>query len=74
MVKIRVDRVDEAFAMLARISSINVNRNGDEFLYVKTGEEQLGEINALLVNSGFQVRELSPYRQTLEEVFLRLTQ
>jgi ABC-2 type transport system ATP-binding protein len=74
MVRIKVDRVDEAFAMLADISSISVNRNGDEFLYVKTAEEQIGEINALLVSSGFHVRELSPQRQTLEEVFLRLTQ
>ena len=74
MMKIKVDRVDEAFALLEDISSIDVHRNGDEFLYVKTADGQIGEINALLVNSGFHVRELSPYRQTLEEVFLRLTQ
>ena len=74
MIKIKVDRLDDAFAMLADISSISVHRNGDEFLYVKTAEEQIGEINALLVSSGFHVRELSPQRQTLEEVFLRLTQ
>ena len=74
MVKIKVDRVDDAFAMLADISSISVRRNGDEFLYVKTAEEHIGEINSLLVSSGFHVCELSPQRQTLEEVFLRLTQ
>ena len=74
MIKIKVDRVDDAFALLADISSISVHRNGDEFLYVKTAEEQIGEINVLLVSSGFHVRELSPQRQTLEEVFLRLTQ
>ena len=74
MVKIKVDRVDEAFALLKATSSIDVHRNGDEFLYVKSGEDQIGEINALLVSSGFNVRELSPHRQTLEEVFLRLTQ
>jgi ABC-2 type transport system ATP-binding protein len=74
MIKIKVDRVDEAFAMLEGVSSIDVHRNGDQFLYVKTAEDQIGEINALLVNSGFHVRELSPQRQTLEEVFLRLTQ
>ena len=74
MMKIKVDRVDEAFALLDDISSIDVHRNGDEFLYVKTADGQIGEINALLVNSGFHVRELSPHRQTLEEVFLRLTQ
>lgn len=74
VVKIKVDRVDEAFAILADLSSISVHRNGDEFLYVKTAEEHIGEINALLVSNGFHVRELSPQRQTLEEVFLRLTQ
>jgi hypothetical protein len=59
--------------MLSRISSIDVHRNGDEFLYLKTSDGEIGEINALLVNSGFHVRQLSPHRQTLEEVFLRLT-
>jgi ABC-2 type transport system ATP-binding protein len=73
LVKIKVNRVDEAFAMLSGISSIDVNRNGDEFLYVKTCEGEIGKINTLLVNSGFQVHELSPQRQTLEEVFLQLT-
>ena len=73
VIKIKVDKVDEAFAMLSEISSINVNRNGDEFLYVTTSDGMIGEINALLVNNGFSVNELSPQRQTLEEVFLRLT-
>jgi len=73
VIKIKVDRVDEAFAMLSEISSINVDRNGDEFLYVTTSDGMIGEINALLVSSGFCVNELSPQRQTLEEVFLRLT-
>jgi len=72
-VKIKVDRVDEAFSMLSGMSSISVDRNGDEFLYVNTAEEQIGDINALLVSNGFHVRQLSPHRETLEDVFLRLT-
>jgi hypothetical protein len=37
-------------------------------------DEQIPQVNALLVQHGFQVMELSPQRQTLEQVFLRLTQ
>jgi len=73
MIKIGVNRVDEAFEVLSGVESIDVHRNGDEYLYVKTSNGEIGDINALLVNNGFQVHELSPQRQTLEEVFLRLT-
>jgi hypothetical protein len=37
-------------------------------------DEQIPRVNSLLVQRGFQVMELSPQRQTLEQVFLRLTQ
>ena len=73
VVKIGVDRIDEAFVVLSGVESIDVHRNGDEYLYVKMANGEIGDINTLLVNNGFQVHELSPQRQTLEEVFLRLT-
>jgi len=36
-------------------------------------DEQIPLINALLVQHGFHVMELSPQRESLEQVFLRLT-
>jgi hypothetical protein len=40
---------------------------------VKLVDEQIASINALLVQHGFRVMEISPYRESLEQVFLRLT-
>jgi len=37
-------------------------------------EEQIPLVNALLVQHGFRVMELSPPRESLEQVFLHLTQ
>jgi len=36
-------------------------------------DEQIPLVNALLVQLGFHVMELSPQRESLEQVFLRLT-
>jgi hypothetical protein len=36
-------------------------------------DEQIPLVNALLVQHGFHVMELSPQRESLEQVFLRLT-
>jgi hypothetical protein len=37
-------------------------------------DEQIPVVNALLVQHGFHVMELSPQRESLEQVFLRLTE
>jgi len=72
-VKLTVDRCEEAHRFLTSEASLSVSRNGDKSLYVKMCHEQIPSVNALLVERGFQVMELSPQTETLEQVFLRLT-
>jgi len=73
-IKLRVDRLSEAYELLSQDPSLSLNRNGDESLHVKMADDQIPLVNALLVQHGFSVMELSPQRESLEEVFLRLTQ
>jgi ABC-2 type transport system ATP-binding protein len=73
-IKLRVDRVTEAYALLSRNPRLSLSRNGDESLHVKMADEQIPPVNALLVQHGFHVMELSPQRESLEQVFLRLTE
>jgi ABC-2 type transport system ATP-binding protein len=73
VVKLTVDRCEEAYQLLSSDASLSVSLNGDKSLYVKMTDEQIPAINALLVGHGFCVSELSPQTETLEQVFLRLT-
>ncbi|HEX8138491.1 MAG TPA: ABC transporter ATP-binding protein [Pyrinomonadaceae bacterium] len=73
-VKLTVDRPDEAYELLSADPSLTVSRNGTESLYVETADEHIPRVNAMLVERGFLVSELSPQRETLEQVFLRLTE
>ncbi|HEV2913407.1 MAG TPA: ABC transporter ATP-binding protein [Pyrinomonadaceae bacterium] len=73
-VRLRVDRLDEAYSLLSTDPALAVSRNGDGALYVRMADEQIPRVNALLVARGFLVSELSPQRETLEQVFLRLTE
>jgi ABC-2 type transport system ATP-binding protein len=70
--RIRVDRVDEAYELLSREPELTLNRDGDGVLYVKTTDEHAATVNTLLVGRGFRVSELAPHRETLEEVYFRL--
>ncbi len=72
-IKLRVDRVEDAFKLLSRDPRLSLSRNGDQSLHVKMANEQIPLVNALLVQHGFRVMELSPQRESLEQVFLRLT-
>jgi ABC-2 type transport system ATP-binding protein len=72
--RLRVDRITEAYELLSRNPQLSVSLNGDESLHLKIAEEEIPRVNALLVEHGFQVMELSPQRESLEQVFLRLTQ
>lgn len=72
-IKLTVDRVTEAYELLSRNSRLTVTRNGDHSLYVKMAGEEIPQVNALLVQQGFRVMEISPQRESLEEAFLRLT-
>ena len=73
-IQLRVDRVTEAYDLLSRNPRLSLNRNGDQYLYVKMAEKEIPLVNALLVQHNFRVMELSHRRESLEQVFLRLTQ
>jgi len=72
-VKLRVDRLAEAYQLLSANEHVSVSRNGDDSLYLKLDEDEIPGINALLVGHGFKVNELSPKQESLEQAFLRLT-
>ena len=71
--KLRVDRLSEAYDLLSRDPGLSLSRNGDQAIRLKLADDQIPQVNALLVRHGFRVTELSPQRESLEQVFLRLT-
>ena len=73
LIKVTVDRVDEAFELLSSNTELSVRRNGSRSLYLSTSDDQVPRINALLVEKGFQVMELTRQRETLEQAFIRVT-
>ena len=70
--KLKVDNTESTFALLAKDPSVTVSRNGAAYLHVDADAEHIGDVNALLVNNGIRVYELTPTQETLEEAFLRL--
>jgi ABC-2 type transport system ATP-binding protein len=72
--RLKVDRITEAYRLLSQNPQLSVSLNGDESLHLKAAEAEIPRVNTLLVEHGFQVMELSPQRETLEQAFLRLTQ
>lgn len=70
--KLKVDRVAEAHELLSK-NQLSVSRNGDSSLYLKVDCDKVAGVNSLLVKHGFNVTELSPQLESLEDVFLRLT-
>jgi len=73
-VKLTVDRIEEAIELLLQSDSLSLERNGDNSVYLKISDDQIPKLNQMLVSHGFQVSELSPQRESLEEVFIRLTE
>ena len=71
--KLKVDKTADAFQLLEKDSTIIVSRNGASYLHVDAHAEHISSVNALLVNNGIKVYELTPTQETLEEAFLRLT-
>ena len=85
-IRLKTDRVTDAFNLLAKDQRLSVTRNGDQYLHLDVVDEEIPDINAigansavfslinaLLVRHGFRVTEISAQRESLEEVFLRLT-
>lgn len=71
--KLRVDQTETAARLLTQDSSVQIERNGTDALFVSTQAERVPTLNALLVAHGIKVFELTPRQQTLEDVFLGLT-
>ena len=72
-IKLKVDRPDIAYNLLQDTSGLAISRNGDGSLYLRIADEEIPVVNTLLVERGLRVFELSPQRETLEQVFFRLT-
>jgi ABC-2 type transport system ATP-binding protein len=72
--RLKVDRPDEAFQILAADPALSASRNGAGLLYFEADEARVADVNALLVGRGLRVSELAPERETLEQVFVRLTE
>ena len=72
--KVRVDDLSRAFDLLTSKPGVTVSRNGSSFLQIVTDAESIPDVNALLVEHGIKVYELSPAQESLEEAFLRLTE
>jgi len=72
-VRITVDPLEEAYQLLNADPTLSVSRNGSQSLYVKMPHQSIPGVNAMLVEHGIRVMEISPQRATLEEVFMSLT-
>jgi len=73
LVRITVEPLEDAYNLLSRDPLLSVSRNGSQSLYVRTLDEHIPRVNALLVDNKMRVMELTPQRETLEDVFLELT-
>jgi ABC-2 type transport system ATP-binding protein len=72
--RIGIDRVAEGHKfLLTRFPQLEISLNGDHALYVKARPDEISSINAVLVGEGFLVSELSPQKESLEQIFFRLT-
>ena len=70
--KVRVDNLSGAFDLLSKEPGMTVSRNGAS-LRIDADDEHIAAVNALLVENGLKVYELTPAQESLEEAFLRLT-
>ena len=70
--KLRVDRAEEAYRLLSDDPTLSVSMDEAGALHLKTSEERIPHVVALLVGRDFRVMELSPQRETLEDVYFRL--
>ena len=74
LIKIAAEPLEDAYRLLSCDPLLSVSRNGSQSLYVRTLNENIPRVNALLVANEIRVMELTPQRAMLEEVFLNLTQ
>jgi ABC-type multidrug transport system ATPase subunit len=72
-IRLRVDRPEEARGLLATEAGLAARADGEGLLRVEAPAERAASVNSLLVSRGIEVFELAPLRETLEDVYLRLT-
>lgn len=72
-IRLTVDLPEEARALLAAEAGLAARREGAATLLVEAGAERAADVNELLVSRGIKVSALAPVRETLEDVYLRLT-
>ena len=72
-VRLTVDRADDACAVLAAEAGLDARRDGADSLIVEADGDRAAHVNSLLVSRGIKVSALVPVRETLEDVYLRLT-
>jgi ABC-type multidrug transport system ATPase subunit len=72
-IRITVDRPDEARSILAAEAGLDARIEGAGSLRVEADASLAPQVNELLVSRGFKVFALAPARETLEDVYLRLT-
>ena len=73
-VKLTVDRTEEAVELILQMESLSLEKSGEHSIYLKISDDQIPRLNQMLVSRGFNVSELSPQRESLEDVFIRLTE
>ena len=73
LLKITAEPLEQAYQVLHSRWDVSISRNGSDSLCARVPRECIPRVNALLVENGIRVTELSAHTESLEEVFLRLT-
>lgn len=71
--RIEAEPVEEAFAILSQMGDLSVERDGQNQLLVRAGRERAPEIVDALSQGRTRVYQVRAQRETLEQVFLRIT-
>lgn len=72
-IRLTVDLPEDARRLLAAEAGLDARREGADTLRVDAGADRAPHVNELLVSRGIKVFALVPVRETLEDVYLRLT-
>ncbi|HEY3398180.1 MAG TPA: ABC transporter ATP-binding protein [Armatimonadota bacterium] len=73
-VELLAQPVAEAFLVLSRSPAVaGLRRQGEQLLFT-TGRGEIPALNAALVRAGVAVFSLAPHSETLEDLYLRLTE
>jgi ABC-2 type transport system ATP-binding protein len=69
-----LDRPAEARALLDEKLGLAALSTDETELRLKLAHERIADVNAALVGAGFRVHSIVPERQSLEDLFLELTE